>query len=235
MNILSFSGGKKTEVIYECKVCQRQFESEASVDQFKEHFRTHLCGPGESSAVEIRLGTSANILWKCLTCSMVVNNVYNHRRTHHYANDSSKRPRKCDICGKVLGSDRSWRKHKTIHEAQKEGTSYTCVVCGKAYQRLILLKEHLKRHTDARTFMCGICGKTFLRNPDLARHMATHDRLKGVKCEHCDKGFSSQQLLRSHMKTHFAEKTVSCDKCQKEFTHKQGLDYHNKSGRCASL
>ena len=141
----------------------------------------------------------------------------------------------CDTCGKILKTGSSWKNHKKIHVAQKEGIQHECTLCGKTFTMKAFLRDHMKRHTDKRPFICDLCGKDFKSNPHLNRHKLTHNNSKPLTCEHCGKGFGSQYNLKSHLRTHTGEKPFKCDMCPAAFTHNVSLKSHKKSAHGIDL
>ncbi|XP_072034813.1 uncharacterized protein [Amphiura filiformis] len=217
--------GAVSRIVYECKMCLIQYESEESADDFKTHYKTHL-PPGESDK-DLRLSECANILWLCLTCGLVVKNLYSHRSMKHHP--SYRKPRMCDTCGKILRTESSWKNHKNIHIAQKAGTQHMCELCGKTFTMKSFLRDHMKRHTNKRPFICDMCGKDFKCNPHLIRHKLIHENVKPLTCDQCGKGFSSQYNLKGHLRVHTGEKPYKCDLCTAAFTHNVSLKTHKKT------
>ena len=69
----------------------------------------------------------------------------------------------CDVCGKILGSAGTLKKHKLIHEKELP----SCKLCEMTFTRLQDLYNHLKIHKDepnykdAMPFPCDFCEKAF--------------------------------------------------------------------------
>ena len=64
------------------------------------------------------------------------------------------------------------RHHKLNHGDPMNKCSY----CGKAFAKKIVLKEHMKSHSEDKNFKCTECNRSFLRNWMLNRHLKSHTK-----------------------------------------------------------
>jgi uncharacterized C2H2 Zn-finger protein len=86
-----------------------------------------------------------------------------------------------------------------------------CEHCGRAFHRLDLYREHLKRH-EGIFHRCTQCSKLFKGRPELRRHITeTHSVAKRrFLCENCPSNFTRAAALRKHQdKAHPTNDTPS--------------------------
>ncbi|KAJ4425948.1 hypothetical protein ANN_27574 [Periplaneta americana] len=132
---------------------------------------------------------------------------------------------KCNICGKLLRSLESRKKHLRTHTAERR---YQCDTCGKYFLRLEHLKAHLPTHTGEKAFKCDVCGKCFARSSELIVHTRTHSGEKPFKCNVCGKGFLHSSHRRVHARMHSGEKPYECKVCGKSFADSSYLTIHKR-------
>ncbi|KAJ4425710.1 hypothetical protein ANN_27906 [Periplaneta americana] len=133
---------------------------------------------------------------------------------------------KCNICGKLLQTLQSQRKHLQIHTAER---TFKCDTCGKYFLRLDNLKSHVTTHSGEKAFKCDVCGKCFARSRDLTVHARTHSGEKPFKCNVCGKCFVRSGVLSIHARTHSGSKPYKCDICGKSFGHSGILTEHART------
>ena len=61
----------------------------------------------------------------------------------------------------------------------KEGTGvkttlYTCLYCGKLFDRQDHMVRHVRIHTGEKPWSCGICGRRFNTKGNVKTHEKTH-------------------------------------------------------------
>ena len=77
--------------------------------------------------------------------------------------------------------------------------NHICNHCGKAYNLLYQLKQHIKAvHLEIRPFICNECGRTFARKDKLQDHIDLHKGLFKYKCPFCQKGLNNSGALCNH-------------------------------------
>ena len=77
--------------------------------------------------------------------------------------------------------------------------NHICNHCGKAYNLLYQLKQHIKAvHLEIRPFVCPECGRTFARKDKLQDHIDLHKGLFKYKCPFCQKGLNNSGALCNH-------------------------------------
>lgn len=96
----------------------------------------------------------------------------------------------------------------------KEKIEIKCEVCGKAYERLKMLKKHIEsKHNNPKEsplLKCPKCEKLCKTVKSLKVHMKLHDR-ETYNCDQCEEGFVSKFKLRLHKKNAH-DSQISCNK-----------------------
>ena len=110
-----------------------------------------------------------------------------------------------------------------------------CRLCGKDFEEIKLLKDHLI--TNHR-LTCPKCKESFETNINLQEHMKAMHRTafegrKSVKekvnylCHLCSKVFNVQSSLKEHLNSvHYQIRDHKCDICGKAFPNRNKLKYH---------
>ena len=80
----------------------------------------------------------------------------------------------CGICKKTFGNIGNLRKHKLIHQREKQ---YKCSQCTKAFRYSKYLRKHEKTHAGMKEFICITCNKGFTTSGNLKTHSKIHTRL----------------------------------------------------------
>ncbi|WP_330927489.1 C2H2-type zinc finger protein [Candidatus Sororendozoicomonas aggregata] len=103
---------------------------------------------------------------------------------------------------------------------------YTCRHCGRAFDRLDTLEQHIRTHTGDKPYICRFCGRGFTQQATLTDHIRTHTGEKPYKCDVCGKGFTRSGGLKVHKRTHTGEKPFLCHVCGKRFSQQANLNSH---------
>ncbi|KAL5014983.1 hypothetical protein ScPMuIL_009253 [Solemya velum] len=85
----------------------------------------------------------------------------------------------CEVCGKIMSSKSSLRKHLYLHSGKKP---YKCGVCNKSYPHSWYLTSHMKFHTDSWAHFCKLCDMHFMYKSTLKRHLCRKHKLDGEEC-----------------------------------------------------
>lgn len=165
----------------ECKKCGKFFRFNYSL---KEHMRIH----GWRKPLKCEQCPKTFTLMRSLTA---------HINTRHL---NLVNTAKCDVCGKVLASERSLRFHMTIHTGEKP---HSCNDCQKSFPTRGELNKHIRIH-QAKPYACGTCEKAFVRRWALELHVkALHTSERPHKCHICQRGYITTSTLKRHLqRTH---------------------------------
>ena len=131
----------------------------------------------------------------------------------------SKKPFKCNICGKSFAVKTGLTRHRVIHADQSD-------VCGDSFAKDVDLK---RKHVGEKCHKCNICDATYARKGHLTRHQQMYTGEKLFKCSECDKQFAKNYYLTAHMCIHTGGKP---HKCGRQFTRKSNLANHMKTNVC---
>ncbi|XP_038850627.1 zinc finger protein 37 homolog [Salvelinus namaycush] len=105
--------------------------------------------------------------------------------------------------------------------------SPSCKVCGKQFDSMASLLNHVQTHTQDKEHLCGVCGKFCQSTESMIDHLQTHI---GAKCCHvCGKYFAWDAFLKRHLRSHTGEKPFHCQDCGKGFSQSGNLAVHMKS------
>ena len=155
-----------------------------------------------------------------------------HRRKCRISATQSLRKYICDLCGKVLATQNSLKRHREVAHGPKQDTA-TCEICGAVLKNKFNLQTHMSSsHRKQERKQCPECGK-FFHSRRLNRHILyahTEDHLKPHVCKICGKGFIEKQSLGDHENIHTGRKPYLCKYgCGKDFADKGNLRMHERT------
>ncbi|XP_073398204.1 uncharacterized protein [Dendrobates tinctorius] len=114
-------------------------------------------------------------------------------------------------------------KKQTAPKAKK---SFSCLECGKCFNKKSLFVTHQRIHTGEKPFYCSECGKCFNSKSECVKHQRIHIGEKPFSCSECGKYFNEKSHFVTHYRTHTGEKPFSCSECGKCFSRKAILVRH---------
>ncbi|KAJ0184354.1 hypothetical protein K1T71_000777 [Dendrolimus kikuchii] len=135
-------------------------------------------------------------------------------------------PVTCEQCGIQLRDLRLYAQHFRRAHPDKNRTKYPamktpcmCEQCGRIFQSMALLKDHMWVHTGEKRFKCDRCPKSFTQKTNLVFHLRAHSAQRPTyECPLCGKHFAFYNNRRRHMFIHTGLKPFKCDTCGKCFT-----------------
>lgn len=132
----------------------------------------------------------------------------------------------CHVCSIVCKTSCYLKNHIDTHYSKK----YICNYCGRGFNLLFNLREHIYDHTGERPYVCEVCGKTFKRSTLKRNHMRQHTGEKPYKCgiDLCERAFAYSTDLRRHKRgAHgILTKPFECLICHKIFYENKFLRKH---------
>ncbi|KAJ8922982.1 hypothetical protein NQ315_001530 [Exocentrus adspersus] len=145
---------------YKCPVCDTSFHT---LKEIKEHNLTHD-------------RASFRRCWRCRICKKIFKlrgNYLHHLSLKNCIQFLSKRTlHQCQVCGKELHSEDTWRRHYQLHSSFE----YHCPYCEKKYKQVESMRKHMsRRHSGKQLFWCDTCGKGFEQEGEFETHYAGHD------------------------------------------------------------
>lgn len=158
-----------------------------------------------------------------------------HLRVH----EDIEAPYKCSVCGKKYYSANCIASHYRSHQYSEDDFKCPFPDCGKKYDKICRLRQHIRHHTGERPYACPAegCQWSFMSASKLTRHMRKHTGERKFMCSEpgCGKSFLRPEHLKGHMVIHSGTKPFQCphEDCNARFTAKSSLYVHVKK-HCAS-
>ena len=173
----------------------------------------------------------------CPTCNKTFSSRYSlnvHMNIH-----SESKPYECPHtnCRKCFRTKSALNTH--INLTHTEIKDNICTICGKAFAKAWLLRQHMTRHSANHRYVCLKCSKSFaypylvlvksFSHVQLKEHEITkHEGIKPYVCsfEGCGKQFNSKNTLHLHELAH--SRPFMCSVCLKQFSYACDLKRHQK-------
>lgn len=190
--------------LYTCDICGAQFPSNTSCTS---HRRIHRpkkleckkCGKLFRFNYSLKEHMQIHVFRKPLKCEQcpktftLMRSLTAHVNTRHLNLVNSVT---CEICGKILASERGLRFHRTMHTGEKP---HSCNDCQKSFPTRGELNKHMRIH-QAKPYACATCEKAFVRRWALELHVkALHTTERPHKCQVCQKGYITMSTLKRHL------------------------------------
>lgn len=193
-----------------CDHCEQRFATKFLCTQ---HMRKHTgdkpyacteCGEkfGHSGQrnIHVKLMHTGERPFQCDICQEGF--VVKQRLTVHMSVHTGIAPYTCDQCGKGFKSVTAFRSHQAIVHAG-EPPQFQCDICQREFHKALVLKRHMRVHTDERPYACEVCAKAFKASGELVAHMRSHSDVRPYACHLCDSQFKDRGGLgRHHKKVH---------------------------------
>lgn len=202
---------KLTVRLYECDVCQKQFDRSSAL---KEHKKYH--------AEEDKPHGCFNCSKRFATKEGLTRHVIVHSDAMKHVTVLNDEIYTCTKCEKTFDKQASLAAHCKVHSEKKPDSSTYCDICNKELGSVSSLRRHKKLHDgkSAPTHLCNLCLKQFTSSHALVDHINKHYGVKAYTCPICSKTFHHSSTLRDHIRIHSNVKPFKCDQCSAEFNNK---------------
>ena len=132
----------------------------------------------------------------CITCEKKFS--FKHYLSRHERTHSDHKPFECKICGNKFKYEKYLRQHNMIHTGEKP---FECEICNDKFRKSHELGNHKLNHGDPMN-KCSYCAKSFAKKIVLKEHMKSHTEVKNFKCTECNRSFLRNWMLNRHLKSH---------------------------------
>lgn len=159
---------------------------------------------------------------------------------HLKVHEDVEAPYKCSMCGKQYYSANCIASHYRTHQYNEDDFKCPFQGCGKIYDKICRLRQHIRHHTGDRPYTCPAdgCKWSFMSASKLTRHMRKHTGERKFVCTEpgCGKSFMRPEHLKGHIVIHSGDKPFHCphENCNARFTAKSSLYVHVKK-HCPSV
>ena len=144
--------------------------------------------------------------------------ISTHLKLKHFRDQMKQY--KCDKCSYVINSKHSLKLHKANHDE----ATHECEKCGRKYQSLLRLNNHVRRvHNKQNSIPCSHCDQKFQTHEKLRRHMLYVTGAMPHTCRICAAGYLGAGTLKKHFeKYHSGQPIFFCEPC--DFGTNRGID-----------
>ena len=133
----------------------------------------------------------------------------------------------CSVCGKVLKTKETLRKHKNIVHC--DDRPFPCPQCASRFKVKQALLDHISfLHSDERQFQCSHCSARYKTKVQLSIHVRSkHSDERPFQCAQCSARFKQKGHLSEHvLNVHNGERRFPCAQCSLRFKRKIQLTTH---------
>jgi len=168
-------------------------------------------------------------IYNCNECPMTFPYVKDLKK-HVQLTHRVKEQLTCIHCNLICRSQKTFITHlKVVHNDHESGLKCTCSVCGKKFQKLSNLEDHILRHNEIKQFGCMYCPKRCATKQDLDRHLRSHSGEATFMCNFCSRTFVHRKTYTIHVRKHLGQKPYHCKPCNKGFAALTYLKKHQLS------
>ena len=211
-----------------CMKCGKGFNNKYKLHS---HEKKRLCEMEQQNPIKVpKPPKTVNLnIYNCNECAMtfsLVKDLKRHVQLTHRVKDQLT----CVHCSTVCRSQKTLIAHlKVVHNDHESGLKCTCGVCGKKFQKLSTLEDHILRHSDIKQFGCMYCPKRCATKQDLDRHLRSHSGEATFICQFCQRTFVHRKTYTNHLRKHLGQKPYHCKPCNKSFAALTYLKKHQLS------
>ncbi|KAK3087828.1 hypothetical protein FSP39_011196 [Pinctada imbricata] len=241
---------------FTCNYCLMKFKSQHQLDTHKElhnivEYRCEECGKVFPEAYRlknhVRDTHDKSDTYVCDVCEKHFTSaryLHRHRTCVHHKTESI-----CRTCGKLFPTKSDLRLHIKIEHEELDATTcpickikfpseraldfhrpehynFQCETCGKKFQKLVKLRDHVRSHTNDYAFWCKDCNKGFSNQTNLDNHISNIHSNKVYICSTCGSIFKNHYTLKNHMKVHTDSAEFACKFCDSTYRTGEGLKNH---------
>ena len=211
-----------------CMSCGKGFNNKYKLQS---HEKRKLCEVSNVKSVKIpKMPKTVNVnIYNCSECPTSFSLVKDLKR-HIQLTHRVKPELQCIHCSTLFRSQKTLIAHlKVVHNDHESGLKCTCSICGKKFQKLSNLEDHIQRHSDLKQFGCMYCPKRCATKQDLDRHLRSHSGEAAFTCQFCSRNFVHRKTYTTHVRKHLGQKPYMCIPCKKSFAALNYLKKHQNS------
>ena len=152
----------------------------------------------------------------CAVCNATYSDSYLLKK--HIESVHEGKTYQCSYYGEVLKTKGSLEGHIPMDHTKSFAKLFTVQskLCGKTFQTISEVKNHVKVVHEGITYECQFCNKSYRSKITLKGHiLAVHEGKKpSFPCSLCDKCFVTTAVLKRHIEAvHEKKRPFACDIC----------------------
>ena len=191
------------EIIFKCEICLKEFQK---LVLYTRHRRSVHIKPN-----------------KCQECNNQFGSPYQLKQ--HVIEKHVGLAIKCNICDKVLASEKTFKKHMFVHSNE----SHDCENCEYTARSKFHMKLHIQSNHSEIDFQCTLCKSKYKSKSKLRCHVRIkHENAEKIKCELCDFASHHKSTMRIHNANIHDGQRFTCDECQQSFYVGTRLSKHKQ-------